>query len=310
MVGFVPCRATLGLCVGGTEPHGVVWHAGFVHVVARSSSAACGARPGVDSSHATSNFGVDWGVDEVLDSLVRAGVMPRTLLVTTACTAARSVEYGPGKRGALRRLADDRTRAGRSRSIQRPRGCAEESGWGVDGRPHFIHCCRVPSRLGGRRHLHVAGVCVRRIQLRRLIESTKLGRPWRTPVDRQRHRGAGRTIAAWGGCDGEVGLLDWTSTMWSRCKRAPNILSRTGATGCPKRWGGWSPSGPEIESRQNGQVQLSQGRGTKPVSGEAFSPGSTNKMAISNSRLLSGFAVRAPIETTEFAGKKAGLAKM
>ena len=49
---------------------------------------------------ATSNFGVDWGVDEVLDSLVRAGIAPRTLLVTAACTAERSAEYGPGQRGA------------------------------------------------------------------------------------------------------------------------------------------------------------------------------------------------------------------
>ena len=49
---------------------------------------------------ATSNFGVDWGVDEVLDSLVRAGAVPRTLLVTAACTAERSAEYGPGRRGA------------------------------------------------------------------------------------------------------------------------------------------------------------------------------------------------------------------
>ena len=49
---------------------------------------------------ATSNFGVDWGVDEVLDSLVRAGIVPRTLLVTAACTAERSAEYGPGRRGA------------------------------------------------------------------------------------------------------------------------------------------------------------------------------------------------------------------
>ena len=48
---------------------------------------------------ATSNFGVDWGVDEVLDSLVRAGAVPRTLLVTAACTAERSAEYGPGVRG-------------------------------------------------------------------------------------------------------------------------------------------------------------------------------------------------------------------
>lgn len=49
---------------------------------------------------ATSNFGVDWGADEVLDSLVRAGVLPRTLLIAAACTAERSAEYGPGRRGA------------------------------------------------------------------------------------------------------------------------------------------------------------------------------------------------------------------
>jgi enterochelin esterase-like enzyme len=49
---------------------------------------------------ATSSFGVDWGVDEVLDSLVRAGILPRTLLVAVACTADRSAEYGPGRRGA------------------------------------------------------------------------------------------------------------------------------------------------------------------------------------------------------------------
>ena len=49
---------------------------------------------------ATSSFGVDWGVDEVLDSLVRAGILPRTLLVAVACTAERSAEYGPGRRGA------------------------------------------------------------------------------------------------------------------------------------------------------------------------------------------------------------------
>ena len=100
MVGVVPCRAALGLCVGGSQPHGVVWHAGILHVVARSSSAARGATPGVDSPHATSNFGVDWGMDEVLDSLVRAGAVPRTLLVTAACKAERSAEYGPGRRGA------------------------------------------------------------------------------------------------------------------------------------------------------------------------------------------------------------------
>ena len=49
---------------------------------------------------ATSNFGVDWGVDEALDSLVRAGALPRTLLIAAACTAERSEEYGPGRRGA------------------------------------------------------------------------------------------------------------------------------------------------------------------------------------------------------------------
>ena len=43
---------------------------------------------------------MDWGADEVLDSLVRAGVLPRTLLIAAACTAERSAEYGPGQRGA------------------------------------------------------------------------------------------------------------------------------------------------------------------------------------------------------------------
>ena len=53
LVGVVPRRAGMGLRMGGAEPHGVVWHTGNVHVVARSSSPACGARPGVDSPHAT-----------------------------------------------------------------------------------------------------------------------------------------------------------------------------------------------------------------------------------------------------------------
>ena len=48
---------------------------------------------------ATANFGVDWGADEVLDSLIRAGLLPRTLLVAAACTAERSAEYGPGEAG-------------------------------------------------------------------------------------------------------------------------------------------------------------------------------------------------------------------
>ena len=48
---------------------------------------------------ALSNFGVDWGADEVLDSLIRQGALPRTLLVTAACTAERSQEYGPGEVG-------------------------------------------------------------------------------------------------------------------------------------------------------------------------------------------------------------------
>ena len=48
---------------------------------------------------ARSNFGVDWGADEVLDSLIRQGALPRTLLVTAACTAERSQEYGPGEVG-------------------------------------------------------------------------------------------------------------------------------------------------------------------------------------------------------------------
>jgi len=47
----------------------------------------------------TANFGVDWGVDECLDSLVRNGTLPRTLLVTVACTAERGADYGPGPQG-------------------------------------------------------------------------------------------------------------------------------------------------------------------------------------------------------------------
>jgi len=50
---------------------------------------------------ATANFGVDWGADEVLDSLIRAGLLPRTLLLAAACTAERSSEYGPGEAGEV-----------------------------------------------------------------------------------------------------------------------------------------------------------------------------------------------------------------
>ena len=52
----------------------------------------------------TANFGVDWGVDECLDTLVRNGTLPRTLLVTVACTAERGDDYGPGPQG--RRYVD------------------------------------------------------------------------------------------------------------------------------------------------------------------------------------------------------------
>jgi enterochelin esterase-like enzyme len=48
---------------------------------------------------ATANFGVDWGVDEVLDGLVREGAMPRTAVLAVACTDERSSDYGPGPAG-------------------------------------------------------------------------------------------------------------------------------------------------------------------------------------------------------------------
>lgn len=48
---------------------------------------------------ATSSFGVDWGVDECLDSLVRQERVPRTLLVAVACTEERGQDYGPGAQG-------------------------------------------------------------------------------------------------------------------------------------------------------------------------------------------------------------------
>ncbi|MEY3009905.1 MAG: hypothetical protein RLZZ314_547 [Bacteroidota bacterium] len=48
---------------------------------------------------ATANFGVDWGVDEVLDGLVREGAMPRTAVLAVACTDDRSSDYGPGPAG-------------------------------------------------------------------------------------------------------------------------------------------------------------------------------------------------------------------
>ena len=47
----------------------------------------------------TSNFGVDWGVDETLDSLIRLGHLHPTLLVTADCTDHRSTEYAPGPGG-------------------------------------------------------------------------------------------------------------------------------------------------------------------------------------------------------------------
>lgn len=53
---------------------------------------------------ATSSFGVDWGVDECLDSLVRQERVPRTLLVAVACTEERGEDYGPGAQG--RRYVD------------------------------------------------------------------------------------------------------------------------------------------------------------------------------------------------------------
>jgi len=43
---------------------------------------------------------VDWGVDEVLDGLVRERAVPRTAVLAVACTADRWNDYGPGPAGA------------------------------------------------------------------------------------------------------------------------------------------------------------------------------------------------------------------
>lgn len=48
---------------------------------------------------ATSNFGVDWGVDEVMDSLIRSGQTRPTIVVAADCTDARADEYAPGAGG-------------------------------------------------------------------------------------------------------------------------------------------------------------------------------------------------------------------
>lgn len=48
---------------------------------------------------ATSNFGVDWGVDEVMDSLIRGGDVRPTIVVAADCTDARGSEYAPGPAG-------------------------------------------------------------------------------------------------------------------------------------------------------------------------------------------------------------------
>lgn len=47
----------------------------------------------------TSNFGVDWGVDEVMDSLIRGGAVRPTIVVAADCTDARGSEYAPGPAG-------------------------------------------------------------------------------------------------------------------------------------------------------------------------------------------------------------------
>ena len=99
------------------------------------STGPCHARRPKRGRPCNVNFGVDWGVDEVLDSLVRAGAVPRTLLVTAACTAERSAEYGPGQRGAryvdwlMTELVPE-VEANSTSPRMRP-----HRGRGVDGRP-------------------------------------------------------------------------------------------------------------------------------------------------------------------------------
>ena len=198
---------------------------------------------------ATSNFGVDWGVDEVLDSLVRAGAVPRTLLVTAACTAERSAEYGPGQRGA--RYVDWLMTENSPRMRHEVAGASKP----------------IATSLGGRRHLHVD--CVG-------WGSSMKARPGKATACP-----CGSTTAPWGSilvC--RAWPKPWTSTMWSRCGHFESAICM---------------------SRLN-PVRTARSSSAKAGARSPY----LAVRAISNSRLLSGFAVRAPTETTEFAGKRRG----
>lgn len=48
---------------------------------------------------ATSSFGVDWAVDEAMDSLIRAKQIPPMIVVGINNTDDRTLEYSPGKKG-------------------------------------------------------------------------------------------------------------------------------------------------------------------------------------------------------------------
>lgn len=48
---------------------------------------------------ATSNFGVDWAVDETLDSLIRQGLSRPVIVLAADCTENRGPEYSPGPEG-------------------------------------------------------------------------------------------------------------------------------------------------------------------------------------------------------------------
>ncbi|MDB5013144.1 MAG: histidine kinase [Daejeonella sp.] len=48
---------------------------------------------------AKTSFGVEWGIDETVDSLVRLKVIPQVIVVGINNTADRSKEYAPGEKG-------------------------------------------------------------------------------------------------------------------------------------------------------------------------------------------------------------------
>lgn len=51
----------------------------------------------------TSAFGMDWGIDETADSLIRAGLVQPAIIVGIYNTSSRSDEYLPGEKGAAYR---------------------------------------------------------------------------------------------------------------------------------------------------------------------------------------------------------------